>query len=239
MKRNYKKLLIITLVFGLIFSNVLIAHGVETEQIKNTVTVIGTATVKVSPNIVYVNIGVRTENKNAKVAQEKNAELINKIKQSLVSQYNLAETDIRTSYYSVNPSYDYKEGKQIFRGYTVEHNLEITIRDFEKTGEIVDTAVANGATSVNNIRFDIIDADATYNLALQKAIANATTKSKAITDAIGVNQGRAISVVEQSSSGGIFDQGVAKAEMQLAAVPTVITQSEIEVTARVMVVFQY
>lgn len=242
MKKVYKNILLLISVFGLIISNATITQAAGTQSLKNIIEVSGQATIKVKPNVAYITASVRTEDKNAKIAGQENAKIIEKIKKDIISKYNLSDTDIRTNYYTISPSYDYIDGKQTFRAYIVEHSLEITATNMEKVGEIVDTLVGSGATSVNNIRFAIIDSDATYNLALQKAIENAKSKANAITAAIGVSESKPIAIVEQGGSTGVVERIMNKEAadgIQLAGVPTSIMQNEIEIIATVLVRFQY
>lgn len=241
MKRIYKNLLVIISIFTFVFFNTTMLQAAEMPLEKNTIQVSGKATIKVKPTIAYIHAAVNTENKDAKTAQEENAKYINQIKKEMKNKYKLTDEDISTNSYTVRPSYDYVEGKQIFRAYIVDHTLAITAKDITKVGEIVDTLVASGASSIEHIRFDILDSDATYNLALQKAITNAQSKANAITTMLGVKQGKPISIIEQSGSTGIIakemNQVAQDTSMMLGA--TAIEQSEIEVTAMIAVTFQY
>lgn len=241
MKKSYQNLLVIVSVFVFVFLNTTMIQAAEGFPMKNTIQVSGKATIKVKPNIAYISATVETENKDAKLAQQENAKLISQIQKDIKSKYKIQDADINTSYYGVRPSYDYVEGKQIFRGYVVEHTLAITAQDITKVGEMVDTLVASGATSIGSIRFDVLDSDATYNLALQKAIGNATSKANAITTTLGVKAGKPIAIVEQSGSVGIIEREMnqLKQEAAVAFDATSIGQSEIEVTANVLATFQY
>lgn len=241
MKKGYQHLLVIVSVFVFVLINTTIIQATEVSPIKNTIQVSGKAAIKVKPNIAYISTTVETENKDAKLAQQENAKLISQIKKDIKTKYNVSDTDINTSYYGVRPSYDYVEGKQIFRGYIVEHTLAITVQDIAKVGEMMDTLVTSGATSIKNIRFDILDSDTTYNLALQKAVQNATSKADAITTTLGVKAGKPISIIEQSGSVGIIEREMSQLKQDAAVAfdTTSIGKSEIEVTASVLVTFQY
>ncbi|HHX60298.1 MAG TPA: SIMPL domain-containing protein [Epulopiscium sp.] len=242
MKKNYKKLLMISSVLLLTVLSAKTIQASEVQPQKNIIQVSGKATIKVKPNIAYINAMVVTENIDAKKAQEENAKIIDKIKKEIISKYNLKEEDINTVYYGVSPSYDYVEGKQVFRNYGVQHSLEITLNDIQKAGEMVDTLVGNGATSVNNVKLNIKDANEAYNIALQKAIQNAVQKADAITTTLGVKQATPISITEQSESQGVIQERNMIMEDSLTGSSksaTTIQQSDIQVTAIVQVTLQW
>lgn len=243
MKKILRNLLIVSSIMLLTVFNAKPIQASEIQPQKNVIQVSGSATIKVKPNIAYINTVVLTENKDAKKAQEENAKIIDKIKKDIISKYNLKEEDINTIYYGVRPSYDYVEGKQIFRNYVVEHNLEITTTNIQGVGEMVDTLVSSGATTVNNIRFALKDENEAYNIALQKAIQNAQQKSNAITATLGVNNATPIAITEQSESAGIIQEKNMIMQDSLVAgsnqPTTTIQQSDIQVLARVRVTLQW
>lgn len=241
MKKISKNLLMLSSLLVLTLFSTKTIQASEIQPQKNIIQVNGQATIKVKANVAYINLAVLTENKDAKKAQEENANIIDKIKKDITSKYNLKEEEINTTSYNVGPSYDYVDGKQIFRNYVVEHNLEITLNSIEKAGEMVDTLVASGATSVNNIVFSVKDESEAYNKALQLAIQNAQQKADAITTTLEVKKATPISITEQSQSTGIIRENAllmqdATAGSQKA---TTIQQSDIEVLARVQVTLQW
>lgn len=65
------------------------------------------------------------------------------------------------------------DGKQIFRGYKITHLLQITTDHVAQTGNLVDTAVSNGANNVTSIQFTIAHPEFYENQALSLAIQNA------------------------------------------------------------------
>lgn len=242
MKKIYKNLLMVTSVLAITFFGTQKLQAAEIQPQKNVIHVNGAATIKVKPNIAYINASVTTENKDAKKAQAENAKIMDQMKKALTSKYKLKEEDINTISYTVNPSYDYVDGKQIFRSYMVDHTVKITVEEIDKAGEMADTLVENGASNLGNIQFGIKDETQSYNLALQKALQDAQQKANALTAILGVDQAKPIAITEQSQS-----QGIATKESNIMMedsvasmkVPTTIQQSQIEITARVLVTLQW
>lgn len=153
---------------------------------RNIIRVIGDGTITVKPNQAEVTLGVTTDNKDLQIAQQNNAVLIDKIIKSIID-LGIPEDQIRTVRYSAQPQYDFIEGKQVFRGYQVEHLLKITINDINNVGTIVDTAVKNGANTVSNISFTISDRNYYERQALSSAVFDAYQKAEIIANTLRVH----------------------------------------------------
>lgn len=147
--------------------------------------VFGKGTVSVKPDVAEVIIGVITENAQLEVAQEENArrtqQVINSIKELGVSPKN-----IQTQNYDIRANYDYINGRQVFRGYEVSNNLKFTIRNINSVGQIIDTAVQNGANSLSGIIFLVSDETRHYYEALSLAVEDAQNKASVIANKIKV-----------------------------------------------------
>lgn len=206
----------------------------------NTITSRGEGVVKVKPDIAYITMGVRTENKDAKVAQTSNAEKMDKVIAAL-KKMGIEEKDIQTSNYSVYPQYDYEaKGAEKIVGYVVDNTVMITVRDILKVGDVLDIGVAEGANVSNGIQFSISDTEKYYQEALKLAVKNARGKAEAMGEAIGVTLKNPSSIVEQSSGGSNIiyaDRGVGIETAKMASTP--ISTGELDVRAMVEVSYQY
>lgn len=242
MRKGYKGALMLSAVLVMTLFSTQKIQAADLSPQKNIIQVNGRAKVKVKPNIARISAGVTTENKDAKKAQAENAKIVDQVKKEIMSQYKLDPEAITTISYTVRPTYDYIEGKQVFRNYVVDHILEITLEEIEKAGEMVDTLVSSGASSVDSVRFGVKDETQTYHIALQKALQDAQQKADALTTMLGVNKAVPIAITEQSESQGIMQESnMLMADSQSAPnkVSTSIEQSDIEVVARVLVTLQW
>lgn len=210
------------------------------EENKRTINVSAQGRVKVAPDIAYVTLGVITENKDAKLAQQNNAkqmdQVVKKIKDS-----GIAAEDIKTVGYSINPKYDYDKntGASSIIGYSVSNTVQVTVRDLTKTGTIIDLASANGANTSNGISFGLSDYDKYYNEALKKAVETGKGKATTIAEALGVTLKAPVSV---SESGGYYPSYAYKNEsyaMDAAVAPTPVEAGSIEVSASVSITYEY
>lgn len=146
---------------------------------KSEIQVVGEGRLTVSPDIAKVNLGVETEGLELEQAQATNARTIANIVEGLVNM-GVAEENIQTINFTIFPIYDFDDGKQTFRGYRVEHMLEVTALDIDQVGALVDSAVRNGANRVSNVSFDFLNPPIAYREALKLAVEDAIDKAKTI-----------------------------------------------------------
>lgn len=139
----------------------------------------GKGTIEVKPNMAVINLGVITENKDLKIAQRENAQRTSKVIESL-KKNGVADKDITTINYSIEPQYEYSNGKQTFLNYKVSNILRVNIKELDNTGDIIDEAVKSGANTVSNLVFTLEDPDKYYRQALNIAIEDAIRKAKDI-----------------------------------------------------------
>lgn len=84
-------------------------------------------------------------------------------------------------------------------GYTVSQTVQVKMRDFTKTGDILSGVADKGANAVFGMNFTLDDPAALQNEARGKAIQDAKEQAKALAEAGGFRLGRLVSVNE---SGG-------------------------------------
>lgn len=201
----------------------------------NKMTVNATGTVKVMPDVAYVDFGVTTQNKDVKKAQSANKDLMNALFTAFQNG-GLTKDDIRTINYGVNPLYDYSTGKNVLNAYQVVNTVEVTVKDIDKVGDYVDIAASAGANTDYSIKFDLLDRNASYNQALAKAMQTAKAKADALASAGGYTIAGVLEVSEGSNNYAPQYLNAAKAEADKA--PTPITAGQLEITATVTAEYQ-
>jgi uncharacterized protein YggE len=208
---------------------------------QKTISVSSEGSVKVKPDMAYINVGVQTENKSSKVAQQENTTEMNKV-MKILKELKIANIDIKTSQFTIYPieTYSEKDKSSNITGYRVINTLEVTIRDISKVGSIIDAVTTSGANTVSNIRFTVADPDKYYLQALQ----NATVKGKAKADTLAKQFGIKIGSPSQinETSGG-YNPPVTYSAMDSvkseAAQVTNISSGELEIRASVGLVYTY
>ncbi|MBP1155608.1 MULTISPECIES: SIMPL domain-containing protein [unclassified Paenibacillus] len=197
----------------------------------------GEGTVTAPPDRAIIELGVITENPSLTIAQKDNAAAIANIVHSLI-QLNIPEEHIQTVSYRIEIQYHYADGKQIFRGYQVNHMLQITLSQVDQTGLVVDTAVNHGANTVSSIRFSIARPEIYYNHSLTLALKNAESKAMTIARTLGASLVRhPIKVLEETPTREPRPyQASLYAE---SATATPIQPGELKITAAIKVHYAY
>ena len=99
---------------------------------------------------------------------------------------------IQTSAYELRPEFDYANNRQTLRGYVARNALEVRVDDLPKLGQVLDVAVAAGATQVSGIRFDLKDRTGAAQTALQRAVADARAQAETAAQAAGLKVDRVV-----------------------------------------------
>jgi hypothetical protein len=171
----------------------------KADQETYTITISGEGKVSAVPDIAKISLGVQTEKSKVADAQKENSDKMNKIITELKGM-GIEEKDLRTSDYSVYPTYDWINGKQILRGYQITQTAEIKIRNLELVSQVVAKAAELGANQVGGLTFTIDEPEQLRQQAREKALANAKTKAEALAVAAGVGLGKLVSFTEESGS---------------------------------------
>ncbi|MGE5614099.1 MAG: SIMPL domain-containing protein [Bacillota bacterium] len=229
---------LVIVAIGLVFN--VPAQAEENKVEKKTINVTGQAKVTASPDIARINLGVVTEDADAKAAQRKNAESMDKVI-AAIKAAGVKDEDIRTIGYSISPKYDYikETGMSNIVGYTVSNSVNVTVRDISKTGAIIDAATDSGVNASSSISFELSNYEQHYNEALKNAVLAAKKKAGTVADALGVKLKGPVTV---SESGGYsplknyvtYDMAMAP---EMAATP--IQAGTLEITATVSIMYEY
>jgi uncharacterized protein YggE len=150
----------------------------------NVMILSGSGQVKAIPDLAVLQLGVQTTGLSLESIQNENAQINQAVIQALKQ---LGVTELQTHQYSIDKQYEYVDGQQLDKGYSVRNLLELSTSDLAMVGTIIDTAVKNGANIVNFIRFEVTDAEQYYLDALNLAIANAYAKAYSISDKLGIH----------------------------------------------------
>jgi len=219
----------------------------------------GTGTATAVPDTGVVNLGVTQTSTTVAQAQSKTNGIANKIIED-IKKLGVSEKDIKTTNYSVNPNYNSNPkplipngtqnmmypiqtggSDQQIIGYTVTQNLEIDVKQMDKTNKIVDTATADGANLIGQISFSFSDEIKTKleNKARADAIKEAKQKAQNLAGLSGINLGKLINVVEsnQIRPWGMMGTSM-KASGQDLQPPTNVTPGENTVSITVTLSYE-
>lgn len=171
---------------------------VTTSQTSTELSVVGEGKVDVTPDTAYVELGISVEKApTADDAQKRISERNNQLI-AAIKALGIKEEDIKTTNFSVFPSYDWTDGRNTPNGYNGNINISVKTTDISLASKIVDTATKEGANQILGTRF-VVDSPEKYRAeARDKAIANAREQAKKIADSLGIRLGSVTNVVESS-----------------------------------------
>jgi uncharacterized protein YggE len=177
----------------------------------------GVGEAKAPPDIARTNLGVEVraatvDQATADANQRMNALI------AAVKQLGVADKDLRTHSFSISFEQEQpqpqpmpataptKEGAQPLpatpRGwYRVSNMIEVTIRDLDKAGRVLQVATDAGANNVWGIAFELEDPKPLVEQARVKAVENAKLNAATLAKLSGVELGAIVSVTEGSSNG--------------------------------------
>ena len=156
----------------------------------NVIHVSGSGSVTGTPDRAQLTFSVQTENANVKTAQSDNAVRMNAVIDALVAA-GIPKEQMKTTGYSIYPVYQDSTGllNPKITTYQVTNTLQVTLKDVNQTGNVIDTAVTNGINTVSSIQFMLSDeqAQALRTEALKKAVTLARADADVVAAALGVN----------------------------------------------------
>lgn len=217
----------------------------------NVISVSGEAEVMAVPDVASFTLAIRAEGDEAATAQGEATEINNAII-AYLKEEGIAETDIKTTAYNVNPRYRYDRptctatfcppGEQIQDGFEVYQSVQVKVRDTDNAGTLLAEVGNLGATDISGLTFTIDNPSQLELEARTAAIADARAKAEALAEALDVRLGDLVGFHEderyfpmpyQEGMGG--DMMARSAEM--APAPD-IQMGESTITSRVSVTYQ-
>jgi uncharacterized protein YggE len=192
------------------------------------ITVVGIGEVSLVPDVANINLGAEA---SAETVSEAKAEVDRQIEAVLtaLSKLGIADKDIQTSSYNIylerEPVPVVREGEANTQTrYHVSNTLQVTIRDIDIVGEVLDAVVEAGANQVYGVHFTVDDEE-WQSKARAEAVANARARAAELAELSGVELGDVLTVsevigaspvpmvaYERAASGG----GMAPGELQLS-----------------------
>jgi len=159
------------------------------------VTVAGEAVIKVEPDVAVLVITVVTQSAQAIEAQQENARKSESVG-SAVKAIAGPDAEIKTSDYTLQPQYDYRDNRlPKIIGYDARNSVTVTMSDLKNIGAVIDAASKAGANSIQSVSFILRQTSPARGVALRDATKQAMNKAQSIAEALG---GRVLRVVEEN-----------------------------------------
>ncbi len=163
------------------------------------VAVTGEGSANLAPDMAILTLTVLRQEKTARAALDANSAAMGQVLEAMKAD-GIAERDLQTSGFSINPQYQYPKNEQpLLIGYQVSNSLTVRVRDLEQLGTIIDKSVTLGVNQGGQIRFTNDDPSDAITKARTAAVRDARQKATTLTEAAGVSLGRVVEINEQFS----------------------------------------
>jgi uncharacterized protein YggE len=203
---------------------------------KRTITVPGTGRVTVEPDVASVRLGVNIQRESAGQAREDAANTMNAIIEAITGQ-GVERRDVRTAMVTLGPVTDYSEGGPRIVGYQLLNSVEVTLRNLDVAGALIDATLGAGASTLDSLEFRLEDPSAAEETARTLAIENAHSRATTLATAAGSKLGKVVSVTESEHVGGGGPIPYARAMAMEAKADTPVEAGTQEIAVAVTVTF--
>ena len=208
----------------------------------DVIQVSGTGTATGTPDLANLSLGVSVTADTVAAARDQAATSMQEVMQALADN-GVESSDIQTSHFGVHPQYDWNRstGEEEFQGYKVTNRLNVTVRDTETVGTIIDAVIAAGGNDIefNYLSFAFSDTATLEKQARQAAVADMHAKALQLAQFSGRQKGKLL-IISENPVPDIFGatREFAAAFAADSGAGTSISVGEDEVTVSVHGVFE-
>jgi len=157
------------------------------------ITVVGSGTADVVPDIADWQFGVSSQGASASAALSANSSAMKSVVDALRNS-GVAKDDIQTADVSLYPQTS-SDGMTI-TGYSASNTVTATVRNLGDAGRVVDAAVKAGANTVYGPNLRPSDTNDAYREAVDKAFDDARAHAEAIAAKAGLSLGAPVAISE-------------------------------------------
>lgn len=204
----------------------------------------GEGKITAAPDTAEISIGVTKQAVTVSDAQNQVNEISNKVITDL-KKLGIAESDIKTTNYSVNPNYNPPSGglqpqSQNPNGYEVTQNLNIKVKPIENVNKAIDASTADGANLIGGINFTFSDQlqKELEQKATQMAVDDAKSNAQNLANSAGVRLGPIVNVVSSVNNAPPIYPMAASQKSEGSSTPTNITPGQNTVDIGVTVYYE-
>ena len=208
-------------------------------QAQRAITVVGVGKVSLVPDIAQINVGAEAR---ASTVTEAKAEVDGQIDaiMAVLVELGVADKDIQTSHYGIYYEREsvmgpVREGgpvQEMQGAYRVSNMLQVTVRDVNAAGDVLDSVVEAGANQVYGVTFTVSDDSKWQSEARKNAVADARTRAEELAGLTGVQLGE-VQLVSEVIGGSPMPIAYAERAMGGGG----IAPGELEMSTQVQVTF--
>lgn len=200
----------------------------------------GEGKVVVKPDIALVSFSVNTRAGTSVEAVNQNNTKMNAVI-AAVKKAGVEDKDVQTTMYNLQPVYDYTREGSVFKGYSLDQQVSVKIRNLDNINSVMDSATSAGATTVGSLSFTVDDMEKVKSEARVKAIEQAKQKAKDLAGQSGLKLGKLVNVSEGYFGGyptPLYGMGAANAMDKASSIAPSIQTGQSEVTVSISLTYQ-
>jgi uncharacterized protein YggE len=163
-----------------------------------SIQVSGSATVKVIPDIVTIQLGVTSNATMPQGVYDQNTAAIKKVT-AAIRALGVADKDISTGYYLIQPVYNDYNSLDI-KGYRINNSVVVNLKDVSKVSQVLTAALSAGANEVVDVQFKTSQLRQHRDEARQLAMQAAQEKARDLAGTVNSQPGCVLSIDETNSS---------------------------------------
>lgn len=216
-----------------------------------SVTASGMSERKVAPDEAHVNVNFGATNLKLETAKAEHDKKLRDV-MAIAKKVGIEDAQVKTENSSVQPQYRWENNKQLFKGYRVQTNLDITVKKIDAVGGLLEKLSSAGLEAGSgqewgnllNVSYSISKPDKIRDEMLAEAIKNARKKAENMAAAAGSSLGGVIQINEGGAPQLNFPMpmmAMARADgmaTEAASAPVAPPVGEQQVNANVTVIFE-
>ncbi len=169
------------------------------EPAPRVVQVTGQGEASIAPDRARLSMAIEARNAELRTAETK----VNDGTRAVLAELKglgIKDDDISTAGYSVNPEYDWVNNQQKFRAYFARREINVTVRDLNKVGDVLLKLTKAGVNQINPPVLESSKMKETERTALARAVEDARAQAQVIAEGLSQKLGlpRTINATTQS-----------------------------------------
>jgi uncharacterized protein YggE len=173
----------------------------------NGITVSGSGTAELPPDVAHVSGSVDTQAATADDALSQNSQTMQAVI-SAIKGFGIADADIVTTRVSISPVFSSSANTSSNQpsppptivGYRASNGVRVKISDLSKVGDLIQAMVGAGINNFNGVDYGLQNPEQLRVMSLQAAIADAQQQAQAAASALGVKLGGVLNSTTQFTS---------------------------------------
>ncbi len=228
-----KKIILVLMMMGL---GTGLSWAADNTPKGKTIQVEGQGAVTAVPDEATIDVTVQEEGTSVDDLSAKVKTKMTNVLDSLKT-FDIPDKDLQTTQYSIEPKYQYTNGKSERVGYTVTNRLKVVLKDISKVGAVLGALSNDDTSQLDGPTFGFSDPAKLQLDALKAAVENAWAKAAVLAEAANAQLGPVYSIME-SSVNVPSPRPMMMARMADAGASAVpVQQGTDQVTAQVEVVY--